>query len=365
MPGMLNELFSVDYAEARERLRTAAWLLEVDVESIALPTHIGAEGEPLATDLVLITPPGASALLVITSGTHGVEGFAGSACQIGLLSDKTLLEIAHANQVALLIVHAVNPYGFSHLRRVNEDNVDINRNCVDFTQPLPANADYRDVHTLLLPQEWPPTAQNKHDIAEYCARHGEERLRKALVTGQYEMPDGLFYGGTAPTWSHRTLRAVFKKHLNAYRRAAMIDVHTGLGAHGHGEKIFVGQTAEELARARKLWGSDVMAPASVGSAAVPVLGPIVALAHAEARSETDVTTMALEFGTLASDDVRHSLRGDHWLHLHPEASAAQAYHIKRRIRDAFCCDSDDWKGRVYGQFRTAALQAIMGLGDAV
>lgn len=362
MSGTLHDLFSVDYAQARERLRTAAWLLEVEMESLALPTHVGAEGEPLATDLVLVSPPDANALLVITSGTHGVEGFTGSACQIGLLGDKVLLEAARANHVALLMVHAVNPYGFSHLRRVNEDNVDINRNCVDFTQTLPVNADYRDVHALLLPREWPPTAQNKRDIAEYCAQYGEERLRKALVTGQYEVAEGLFYGGVVPTWSHRTLRAIFNKHLNAYPRSAMIDIHTGLGPHGHGEKIFVGRTPEELARAKRLWGSDVMAPASVGSAAVPVLGPIVALAHEEAGPDAEVTTLALEFGTLASDDVRHSLRGDHWLHLHPEASAAQAYNIKRHIRDAFCCDSDDWKGRVYGQFKVAALQAIMGLG---
>lgn len=363
MTGMLHELFSTDYPEARARLHSAAQALDVAVESTVLDTHTGADGELLANDQVLFAPPGARSLLVITSGTHGVEGFAGSACQIGLLRDENLLAAARARHVALLIVHAVNPYGFSHLRRVNEDNVDINRNCVNFTQPLPANADYRDVHALLLPQVWPPTEQNRRDIAEYCAAHGAERLRKALITGQYEVPDGLFYGGAKPTWSHRTLREIFRKHLKAFQHVAMIDVHTGLGAHGHGEKIFVGQSAQELARAKVLWGSDVMAPASVGSAAIPVSGPIVALAHEEAPAGTQVTTMALEFGTLASDDVRHSLRGDHWLHNHPEASAAQAHAIKRRLRDAFYCDNDGWKGRVYGQFKAAALQAIMGLGS--
>jgi hypothetical protein len=358
---LLGELFSDTYAQACERLRAAARALDLTVESNMLDTHRGADGEPLATDEVLFVPPGARSLLVIVSGTHGVEGFAGSGCQIGLLRDEGLLAAARAQRVALLIVHAVNPYGFSHLSRTNEDNIDINRNCVDFAQPLPANSDYRDVHGLLLPRDWPPNTQNRRDIAEYCAKHGAQRLRKALVTGQYEAADGLFYGGAAPAWSHRTLRAIFRKHLKSFRHVAMIDTHTGLGAHGHGEKIFVGQSAQELARAKALWGSDVMAPASVGSAAIPVSGPIVVLAHEEAAADTEVTCVALEFGTLESDDVRHALRGDNWLHSHPEASAGQAYNIKRRLREAFYCDHDGWKGRVHGQFKAAALQAIMGL----
>ena len=29
------------------------------------------------------------------------------------------------------MIHALNPFGFAHLRRANEDNVDLNRNFVD------------------------------------------------------------------------------------------------------------------------------------------------------------------------------------------------------------------------------------------
>ncbi|WP_153140811.1 M14 family metallopeptidase [Paraburkholderia agricolaris] len=365
MTGKINALFSASYAEARIKLHQAAESLGVTVESSVLDTYVGADGEALAIDHLLVSPPGAQSLLVITSGTHGVEGFAGSGCQIGLLRDEHLLAAATTNKVALLVVHAVNPYGFSHLRRANEDNIDLNRNCVNFSQPLPHNPDYKDIHSLLLPRTWPPTEQNRRDIADYYATYGEERFRKALVTGQYDVPDGLFYGGASPSWSHRSVRAIFRRHLKGFRHVAMIDVHTGLGAHGHGEKIFVGQSSpQELLRAKAYWGSDVLAPASIGSASIPVSGPIVALAYEEAEHDADVTTVALEFGTLLSDDVRYALRGDHWLHNQVSAAPGQAYTIKRALRDAFYCDNDAWKGMLFGQFKAAVLQALIGLGNS-
>jgi hypothetical protein len=58
--------------------------------------------------------------------------------------------------VAVLYVHALNPYGFSHIRRATHENVDLNRNFHDFSKPLPVNEAYRELHPLLLPDQWPP-----------------------------------------------------------------------------------------------------------------------------------------------------------------------------------------------------------------
>ena len=57
-----------------------------------------------------------------------------------------------------------------------------------------------------------------------------------------------------------------------------------------------------------------------------------------------------------------TLRADQWLDMHRDAPAVTRNAIKRQVRDAFYCDADDWKGMVYGQARTAVLQAIKGLG---
>ena len=120
------------------------------------------------------------------------------------LHDEEFLRAVRAGRVAVLLVHAVNPHGFSYGRRVNEDNVDLNRNFRDFALPAPANAGYADVHPMLLPATWPPPKENEAAIGAYIARDGERAFQAALTGGQYTFPDGLFFGGAGATWSNRT-----------------------------------------------------------------------------------------------------------------------------------------------------------------
>ncbi len=79
-------------------------------------------------------------MLFLASGTHGVEGLCGSGIQHFLLRDGVAARVP--DDVALVLLHAVNPFGFAWLRRVNEDNVDLNRNFLDHAAPHPENADY-------------------------------------------------------------------------------------------------------------------------------------------------------------------------------------------------------------------------------
>lgn len=163
--------------------------------------------------------------------------------------------------MALLLVHAVNPYGFSHLRRVNEDGIDLNRNFLDYSRPLPVNAAYAELHSLVLPSQWPPTADNETAIRDRIARHGERRFQNAVTTGQSTHSDGLYYAGRGPAWSNLMLRAVLREQAAGCTHVGWIDIHTGLGPIGHGEKIYAGHDdAAELARARACWGADVFRP---------------------------------------------------------------------------------------------------------
>ncbi len=90
-----------------------------------------------------------------------MEGHCGSGVQVFALHDAEWREKARSAGVAVLYVHALNPHGFSFGRRVTQENVDLNRNFVDFTQPLPVNAAYAELHALLVPDTWPPTAGNE------------------------------------------------------------------------------------------------------------------------------------------------------------------------------------------------------------
>ncbi|MFY3309691.1 DUF2817 domain-containing protein, partial [Achromobacter ruhlandii] len=217
----------------------------------------GREGEALATDVALIGDKTATRLLIMTSATHGVEGFCGSGCQLALLDDAEMLERARQAGVALLLVHAVNPHGFSWIARTDEGNVDLNRNAQPFDgQPLPANPEYGRIHELLLPEQWPPSDSNREQIAAYIAGNGLPAFKQAVTRGQYTHADGLFYGGDRPAASLSNLRRILQQHAAAYRQIGWIDVHTGLGPRGHGEKIYAGRRDEaEVARARAAGGA--------------------------------------------------------------------------------------------------------------
>lgn len=353
--------FAHSYAEAQSKFHSAVRAQQLAVESHALPGRRGADGEPLAMDLALLGEPEASGLLVLTSATHGIEGYCGSGCQVGLLRDPVFVDAVRAARVAVLFVHAVNPHGFSHGRRVNEDNVDLNRNFRDFGTPPPANPAYAEVHPLLLPATWPPPADNEQRIAAYIAARGERAWQAAVSGGQYAYPDGLFYGGARPTWSNLTLRSALRRHATDRQRLGWIDFHTGLGPRAHGEKIYAGRdAAADLARVRSWWGGEVTSFYDGTSTSAPLSGLVTGAAYDECRG-VELAPIALEYGTRPLPEVFAALRADHWLHGHPDAPAPQRAAIRQQMRAAFLDEADDWKLKVYMQAREAALTAVARL----
>jgi len=356
--------FAPSYAEARAKFLAAARARDLAVVSELLPELRGADDEALAMDVALLGSPDADAVLILTSATHGIEGYCGSGAQVGLLHDEEFLHAVRAACVAVLLVHAVNPHGFSHGRRVNEDNVDLNRNFRDFALPAPANAGYADVHPLLLPATWPPPQESEAAIGAYIGKHGERAFQAALTGGQYMFPDGLFFGGTRATWSNRTLRMVLRRHAAGRRRVAWIDFHTALGPRGHGEKIYAGRNVPaELARARACWGDDVTSFYDGSSTSANVVGFVTGAGYDECPG-AEITAMALEYGTVPLPQVLQALRADHWLHNHPEAPDALRPPIRQQMRDAFYVDADDWKEQVFSQARSAALLTVERLAES-
>lgn len=350
--------FSATYREAREKFKAAAARRSLAVQAHVHPAHRGAEGEELAMDVLRLGPADAKALLVVTSGTHGVEGFCGSGCQIALLHDDELLARVERSGMALLLVHAVNPYGFSHLRRVNEDSIDLNRNFLDYSAPLPHNAAYADVHPLMLPAQWPPTAEDAAAVDRYIAEHGARQFQAAVSGGQSTHPDGLFYAGRAPAWSNTTLRRVLREHSAGCAQVGWIDIHTGLGPLGHGEKIFAGRNdPAELARARACWGADVFSPFTGDSFSAIVRGSATSCMYDECASAQTIS-VGLEFGTVEFMHIMDAMRADQWLTNHPQTPQAEHRRIKAALRDAFYIDSAEWRGMVAIQTRVAVLQAL-------
>ena len=141
--------FAQSYAEARDKFLAAGAARGARMFRDVHPSVRGAQGEELSIDLAQIGDDKAPALFLLSSGTHGVEGFCGSGCQVALLHDGAFVAAVERSGVCVLMLHALNPYGFSHLQRTNEDNADLNRNFVDFAAPLPDGGAYAEIHALL------------------------------------------------------------------------------------------------------------------------------------------------------------------------------------------------------------------------
>lgn len=358
----IPDYFSATYSEARQKFLDACDTRGLKVQSHLNPNAKGREGEELYMDVARLGPEKASKVLIISSGTHGGEGFCGSGIQVALLSEGYLGALP--NDTAVVLVHAVNPYGFSHVRRVNEDNIDLNRNFRDYNEPLPDNAPYREVHDMIVPKDWdgPAKAKAEEAIAAYIKANGMPKFQAAVTGGQHIAEDGIFFGGKKAAWSNDTLRAVTKEHAADATHLALIDIHTGLGPYGFGELIYVGNLSG-IGRAEKWYDGEVTSPESGTSSSAPVSGTINKGVCAMAPNAVN-TCIAIEYGTIELMDVLNALRADNWLYVHGDIDSELGQQIKKQVRDAFYCDADDWKEMIWERGHTTIAKALTGLAES-
>ena len=359
----VSAYFSASYGEARDKFRDSAADGGAVLASHASPVT-GPAGEALSCDTAWFGPQSAEKLLVTISATHGVEGFCGSGVQVGCNAEGIAAKLPEG--VAYLAVHAINPYGFAWLRRVTEDNVDLNRNFVDFDQPLPRNPGYEQLAAAICPARWDEAsiAETTAVMEAYGEAEGARALQSAVSGGQYRHPGGIFFGGAAPTWSHRLLKRIFSEELARAAQIAVIDYHTGLGPRGYGERICVhAPGSAALARADSWYGGDITSPAAGTSSSVELTGYNV-IGMEAAAPQAAVTAIALEYGTIPTSRVRLALRADNWLHCHGEPDSDQGKAIKQQIREAFYQDADDWKAMIWERAVETHAMALAGLSQA-
>jgi len=256
--------FSASYAEARGRFVDASRALGARVYEYRDPRQKGPDGEPLCLDVAVAGPEDAERVLVVASGTHGIEGFAGSAAQTSWLLAGGPSRLPRRTAVALF--HALNPWGFAHRARGTEENVDLNRNFLDHAKPYPANPGYAEVHPLVTPDAWDDASQAAvfRSLDALRERIGEKAFSTAFNGGQFSHDDGLYFGGHREQWANYAFREAVVKHVAHAKHAAIIDLHTGIGPWG--EHIFLcfhaeGSTARK--RARDWWGERAVNLAGV------------------------------------------------------------------------------------------------------
>jgi hypothetical protein len=332
--------FSQDYAGARDRFRAAPAARRGAMEVL----------DGLTIDWAWQGDPDARRVIVYTSGLHGVEGFGGSAAQ---------LETMHAEDAgSALYVHALNPFGMASIRRVNENNVDLNRNCLaDGTPYEGADPAYTRLDPLLNPPSPPPAFElfwPKVGWALLSA--GYQSLKNAVVSGQYAFPKGLFYGGAGLERGPELVLDFLASELAGRDAVVHVDWHSGLGAYGGRTVLLEGRaTPETLARVRAAFGQEVRSWDASNPDAYVIRG---ALVDAVARRLPGVRYDALtcELGTLPNLRVLAALRDENRLHHWGEAKADSP--AKRALREAFAPTARAWQERVLGH--AAAVHRACG-----
>lgn len=222
----------VPYAAARARFMALAKDAGARIDSVVHPSARGPAGEALAVDIAWIGPERPKTAFLAVSSMHGLEGPAGSAVQAAWLAGGAAERLPDG--AAVCLVHGLNPWGFAYRARGTENNVDLNRNFIDFTGALPVNPYYARIRDAIrLP------SLGLEDIPKLIALYeglvkamGPARLSIAVNSGQYEDPEGLAFGGSGIEFGHQTLLDRMIPALKSVRRLTFIDWHTGVGAYG-------------------------------------------------------------------------------------------------------------------------------------
>ena len=260
----------------------------------------GPDSRTLFLDWIQLGQKSAPAnILVLISGTHGVEGFAGSAIQSDNL--PVLVEMLQKDeQLGVIILHALNPWGFAWLRRYDHQGIDLNRNFIDFKQALPENKQYHLIHQDLFGNH----ARSADDVlALWQSKLGDSEFEANFTRGQYQHNDGVFFGGTAPSWSRQVLeRLRGEACLAQAERIAVIDLHTGLGPYGYGEVINDHEVRSAGFQKAVEWFGDEAKSALLGeSCSPPKTGLLDFFWHALIGDRGCFVT--LEFGTYELDEL--------------------------------------------------------------
>ena len=306
-------------------------------------------------------------LLILSSAVHGIEGYVGSAVQQMFMEE--LLEKTDLSDLGVLLIHGINPYGFKYNRRVTENNVDLNRNCSNDVKLYKSiNAGYSDLYAMLNPKGEVSRTSIKNiffqvDAIQKIVKYSMGTLRQAILQGQYQYQEGLYFGGKELEPSIKVLTPLLKQIAKNYEIVFNIDLHSGYGARGtlhlfpnpvkdkklkkDLEKIFSGNHID--------WGD--------GDDFYTVTGDFTSYIG-EILPDKYYIPMGFEFGTLDSQTTMGSIKS-----LHNMIVENQGFHhnyktkkdetkINQNILEMYYPSSENWRSKAISDARVILSKSL-------
>jgi hypothetical protein len=344
-PFASDDYFSPDYFTARLRFRQSAVQAGGELTALQIDAK-GPAGEPLTIDIAWFGSKSPRRALVHSSGIHGVEGFAGSAVQLQVLRHFPRL----TDDTAVVLIHAVSPYSMAWLRRVNENNIDLNRNFLESVHDYTgAPRLYENLDSFLNPKGAHRLDPFVPSSVWLMLRHGLRTVRQAVAEGQYEYPAGLFFGGKNLQHGPALVQEWLVKYLRTAGRIVAVDVHTGLGEYG--QDLLLAEP-EVYGRLRTAFGERVTAldPKTAYQSRGSYPSMIARVFHSKA-----VYAVTQEFGTYHSIRVLRALRDEN--QAHGRDSKELTNPAKLALKEAFCPADEAWRSSVLQRGLSMFLQA--------
>ena len=327
--------FKTDYEKCRQQFLSACQKVAyLSRDSRSWPLVVPGAPE-LAVDAVYFGDPGAAKVMVMISGTHGVEGYCGSAIQSYLLHEINQQTNPLPSNMGLLMIHSLNPWGMYWARRCDHEGIDLNRNFVDFGQLPEPDPRTREMLSALMTKD---PDDRLEALQHIIARWGRDDFERVVTEGQYQMPEAPFYGGQGRAFSAGVIDDVIGHWRLAERELVVIDLHTGLGPWAYGELISDHPADSAGNRfASRLFGAAVANTHQGDSFSQPKHGLLDYRWHP--LMEASGCYLTLEFGTYSSNALLSVLCGEHvfWSAGAPASVQDAAYlAIRNSILQHFC-----------------------------
>lgn len=272
-------------------------------------TYKNFDGNDYEMNYLYLPAQEAKSLVIIQSGTHGIEGHAGSGVQNFIID---YLQIKKPKQTSFLFIHGVNQYGFANNRRVNFNNVDLNRNFhFEKSEFKSENPGYDQVNHFLNPADkleinFFSKLFFHFDSVKLIIKHSKDTLKRAILKGQYNTPKGIYFGGADYQPEFFALNDIWDKFIPSYKKVLFIDIHTG---YGEKNKLHLLANSSKSKDAEEL--KNIFKPRQIDfgddKEFYQVKGDITSYFHQKYSKDKNIYALAFEYGTLDSQKLLGSI----------------------------------------------------------
>lgn len=362
-----SDVFYNSYEDIRSHLKDRVNSLRADGVTVEVSEYAVDESDDLYIDNIYLPSESEKKnLVVLTTGVHGMEGYIGSV-MLDVFFDEIYPKL-DKETTGILIVANVNPYGMKYMRRYNENNVDLNRNFIlDWDSfDLSSNKDYPEVKEFLQPEGKIGNAL-WHEVGFYLSlakealTKGADKVSDALLTGQYEYAQGVYYGGTGDEISTKYLKGVFNDCLDGeYENIVHIDIHSGYGPR-YNMVIFnsVFETMTE-AETKAAFGYDYVIShdsESFYATTGDTTDFFYRLAQSKS-SEKELFSTCFEFGTIGDSFIDSILSlkytvDENRQHWYPTENEISSEVVKENYNELFYPTEKEWREKTVEDFKDA------------